>query len=158
VAVRFIGGGNQSTRRKPLTCRKSQTLSHNVVLVTPRLSGIQTHVSGDRHTECIGSYKFNYHMITALVNFSLWMKLYWKNSFSGFFFISYAKMKACITSILYLYWIFTKPCTFTSISRSFGISVSLMVGINSTRCTIFGMSSHYPVFSTLRNIIMIIHV
>jgi hypothetical protein len=27
----FIGGGNQSTRRNPLTCRKSLTLSHNVV-------------------------------------------------------------------------------------------------------------------------------
>jgi hypothetical protein len=26
-----------------------QTLSHNVVLSTPRLSGIQTNVSGDRH-------------------------------------------------------------------------------------------------------------
>jgi hypothetical protein len=26
-----------------------QTLSHNVVSSTPRLSGIQTHISGDRH-------------------------------------------------------------------------------------------------------------
>jgi hypothetical protein len=35
VAVSFIGGGNQSTRRKPPTCRKSMTnLSHNVY--TPR--------------------------------------------------------------------------------------------------------------------------
>jgi len=25
VAVSFIGGGNRSTRRKPLTCRKSLT-------------------------------------------------------------------------------------------------------------------------------------
>jgi len=25
VAVSFIGGGNRSTRRKPPTCRKSQT-------------------------------------------------------------------------------------------------------------------------------------
>jgi len=25
VAVSFIGGGNRSTRRKPSTCRKSQT-------------------------------------------------------------------------------------------------------------------------------------
>ena len=32
--VSFIGGGNWSTRRKP------QTLSHNVVSSTPRLSGI----------------------------------------------------------------------------------------------------------------------
>jgi hypothetical protein len=50
VAVSFIGGGNRSTRRKPQTCRKSlrQTLSHNVVSITPRLSWIRTHnVSGD---------------------------------------------------------------------------------------------------------------
>jgi len=32
MAVSFIGGGNQRTRRKPPTCRKSlTTLSHNVV-------------------------------------------------------------------------------------------------------------------------------
>ena len=36
--------------RKPQTCLKSQTLSHNVVSSTLRLSGIQTHnMSGDRH-------------------------------------------------------------------------------------------------------------
>jgi hypothetical protein len=35
VAVSFIGGGNQSTRRKPQTCRW-QTLSHNVDSNTPR--------------------------------------------------------------------------------------------------------------------------
>jgi len=36
VAVIFIGGGNQSTRRKPPTSRKSLTkLSHNVVSSTP---------------------------------------------------------------------------------------------------------------------------
>jgi len=32
---RFIGGGNQNTQRKPPTCCKSQTLSHNVVWSTP---------------------------------------------------------------------------------------------------------------------------
>jgi hypothetical protein len=31
VAVTFIGGGNQSTQRKPPTCLESLTLSHNVV-------------------------------------------------------------------------------------------------------------------------------
>jgi hypothetical protein len=36
VAVSFIGGGNQSTWRKPPTYRKSlTTLSHNVVSSTP---------------------------------------------------------------------------------------------------------------------------
>jgi hypothetical protein len=51
VAVSFIGGGNQSTLRKPLTCRKSLTnLSHNVVSSTPLLTGVRNHnVSGDRH-------------------------------------------------------------------------------------------------------------
>ena len=48
VAVSFIGGGNQSTRRKQPTCHKSLTnLSHNVVSRTPRLGRIQTdNVSG----------------------------------------------------------------------------------------------------------------
>jgi hypothetical protein len=41
---------NRSTRREPLTFRKSLTLSHNVVSSTPCLSGIWTHnVSADRH-------------------------------------------------------------------------------------------------------------
>jgi hypothetical protein len=43
-------------------------LSHNVVLSTPRLSRIRTHttlvVIG---TDCIGSYKSNYHTITATI-------------------------------------------------------------------------------------------
>ena len=43
-----------------------QTLLHNVVSSIPRLSGIRTHnaivVIG---TDCIGSCKFNYHMITT---------------------------------------------------------------------------------------------
>ena len=39
-----LGGGNQSTRRKPPTYRKSLTnLSHTVVSSTPRLSGVRTH-------------------------------------------------------------------------------------------------------------------
>jgi hypothetical protein len=37
VVVSFIGERNQGTRRKPPTCRMSlKTLSHNVVLSTPR--------------------------------------------------------------------------------------------------------------------------
>jgi len=40
VVINFIGGGNRSTLRKP----PAATLSHNVVLSTPRLN-----VSGDRH-------------------------------------------------------------------------------------------------------------
>ena len=50
IAVSFIGGGNRSNRRKPPICRKSQTLSHNVVLSSLRLSVVRTHnVSADRN-------------------------------------------------------------------------------------------------------------
>ena len=46
--------GGEFYRRKPeypeKTTNLSQTLSHNFVSSTPRLSGIQTHnVTGDRH-------------------------------------------------------------------------------------------------------------
>ena len=43
----------------------SQTLSHNVVQSTPRLSGIPTHTLVVIDTDCIGSCKSNYHMITT---------------------------------------------------------------------------------------------
>jgi hypothetical protein len=48
VAVGLIGGGHQSFRRKPPTCRKSltNTLSHNVVHLA--MSGIRT-----RNVSCI---------------------------------------------------------------------------------------------------------
>jgi hypothetical protein len=39
-----------------------QTLSHNVVSSIPRPRGVRTVVKG---TNCIGSYKFNYHTITT---------------------------------------------------------------------------------------------
>jgi hypothetical protein len=38
----------KSTLRKPLTCHW-RNLSHNVVSGTPRLSGIRTHISSNRH-------------------------------------------------------------------------------------------------------------
>ena len=45
MAVSFIGGGNH----RPVTSH-GQTLLHNVVLSTPCLSGIRTHiVKGDRY-------------------------------------------------------------------------------------------------------------
>jgi hypothetical protein len=47
MAVCFVGGGNWSTRRKPLCVWK--TLIYNVVLSTPHLSGTWTHnASGNR--------------------------------------------------------------------------------------------------------------
>ena len=43
-----------------------QTLSHNVVSITPRLSRVRTHNIVVIGTDCIGSYKSNYHMITTI--------------------------------------------------------------------------------------------
>ena len=51
MAVSFIGGGNRSTQRIPLTCRKSLVnLSHIVVSSTPRHDlGSNSQLSGDKH-------------------------------------------------------------------------------------------------------------
>ena len=51
MAVSFIGGGTGvSGENNPPAESHRQTLSHNVVSSTPRLSGIRTRIaSGDRH-------------------------------------------------------------------------------------------------------------
>ena len=42
-------------------------LSHNVVLSTLHLSGIRTHVNGDRHRlHGIGSFKYYYHTVRTI--------------------------------------------------------------------------------------------
>ena len=56
MAVNFIGGGNMSTRKKNHRPAGShlQTLSHNVVSSTPRLSGIRSNIEinlTDKQTE-----------------------------------------------------------------------------------------------------------
>jgi hypothetical protein len=44
-----------------------QSLSHNVILCTPRLNGFRTHNGcGDKHADCIYSCESNYHTITTI--------------------------------------------------------------------------------------------
>jgi hypothetical protein len=67
VVVSFIGRGNRAPgeNHRPAISR-CQTLSHNVVSGTPRLSKIRTHnISG---TDCIGRYQSNNHTITTAPN------------------------------------------------------------------------------------------
>jgi hypothetical protein len=66
VAVNCIGRGNRSTRRKPPTCRKSLSKLYYIMLYRVHLWAKFEHttlvVIG---TDCIGSYKSNYHKITT---------------------------------------------------------------------------------------------
>ena len=65
VGVSFIGGGNQSTLRKPLTCRKSLTNFIMLYRVHLHLSGFELTMLVVIGTNCIGSCKSNYHTITT---------------------------------------------------------------------------------------------
>ena len=57
--------GISGENHRPVASR-CQTLSHNVVSGTPRLSKIRTHnISG---TDCIGRYQSNNHTITTAPN------------------------------------------------------------------------------------------
>jgi hypothetical protein len=55
VAVSFIGGGNQCIWRKPPTCRHVA------------MNGVQTYNFRGDETDCIDSYKSNYHMIRTMM-------------------------------------------------------------------------------------------
>ena len=59
----FYCGGNQRTRRKPLTCRKSLTNFHHIMLYRVHLvmNKTQTHNLVVIGTDCTGSCKSNYH-------------------------------------------------------------------------------------------------
>jgi hypothetical protein len=67
VAVSFIGGGNQSTWRKPLTCRKSLTnfFTYCCIEYTSPRTGFELTTLVVIGTDCTGSCKPNYPMITT---------------------------------------------------------------------------------------------
>jgi hypothetical protein len=50
-----------------LSCLHCQTLSHNIVSSTSRLSGIRSHNVVGIGTDCICSFKSNYHTITIMM-------------------------------------------------------------------------------------------
>ena len=57
-------GGNQSTRRKSPTCRMSLDEIYHIMLYLV-WAGFKLTTLVVIGTDCIGSYKSNYHMITA---------------------------------------------------------------------------------------------
>jgi hypothetical protein len=71
VAVSFIGGGNQSTRRKPPTCRKLLNKflchMHNVVSVHLAMNGVQTHKFSQFKWELCGCHISIRHVFKELV-------------------------------------------------------------------------------------------
>jgi hypothetical protein len=67
VAVSFIGGGNQSTQRKPPTCSKSLTnfITYFCIKYTSPRVGFKLTTLVVIGSCCICSCKFNYHTITT---------------------------------------------------------------------------------------------
>jgi len=63
----FIGGGNRSTRRKPPTCRKLLTNFISIMLyrVHFAMKGFKLTTLVVIGTDCIGSYKCNFHNMTT---------------------------------------------------------------------------------------------
>ena len=78
VVYSFIGGGDQSTQRKPPTCRKSLTTDKHchIEYTSPEPDSNLLVIS----THCIGSCKSNYHAITMVLqrlstNHRLWLMI-----------------------------------------------------------------------------------
>ena len=70
VTVSFIGGGNQSTLRKPLTCRKSQNKVYHIMLYQVHSSwgGFELSTLVMIGTDCTGCCKSNYDTITTMTS------------------------------------------------------------------------------------------
>ena len=68
MVASFIDGGNQSTQRKPLTCRKSLTnfITYCCIEYISPSAGFKVTTLVVLSTDCIGSCKSNYHMITTI--------------------------------------------------------------------------------------------
>jgi hypothetical protein len=81
VAISFIGGGNQSTQRKPPTCRKSLSnfITYCCIEYTLPWTGFELTTLVVIGTDCTGSCKSNYHTIntTTATHKRLWHSLYW---------------------------------------------------------------------------------
>jgi hypothetical protein len=70
IVVNFIVGGTRCAQRKPTSAGHRQTLSHNVVSNTPRHErDLDSHMVID--TDCIDSWKPNYHAIKTTKSLSL---------------------------------------------------------------------------------------
>jgi hypothetical protein len=69
VAVSFIGGGNQSTRRKPQTCRKSliNFIRLGCIEFTSQSVGFELTTLVVIGTDCISSCKSNCHTIMTTI-------------------------------------------------------------------------------------------
>jgi len=111
VALSFIGGGNHVP-----TASCWLTLSHNVVSSTPRLSGgfeLTTLVMIG--TDCIGSYKSNYHTTTTapnpfetfVVRWWIYLLFYWLNVSIMIFclILSFLFTEICMKTNYYYYYL-----------------------------------------------------
>ena len=84
MEVSIIGGGIQSTQRKPQTCCKS--LSHNVVSSTPCHEWDSNSLLVVIDNDCTSSCKSNCHMITAMTATKINKPL--KHNFISFYIFS----------------------------------------------------------------------
>jgi hypothetical protein len=74
VALSFIVGGNQSTRRKPTTCRKSLTnfITYCCIEYILPWAGFKLATLVMIGTDCIGNCKSNYHTICQWLATGCW--------------------------------------------------------------------------------------